>query len=89
MAKYEFTGETKIEFGIKFNRIRAVVAIAALGIAAGDLGGWVEKESKEDFMKLKKVAEAESRTLRCIMDSQVMQAGAEIVVKSVRIFPAT
>lgn len=43
--KYEFTGETKVEFGITLHRIRAVVAIAAIGVAAGDLGGWIEKES--------------------------------------------
>ena len=43
-AKYEFTGETKIELGVKLNRIRAVVAIAALEIVAGELGGWIESE---------------------------------------------
>ena len=43
--KYEFTGETKIEFGVKLHRIRALVAIAAIGVAMGDLGGWIEKES--------------------------------------------
>ena len=43
--KYEFTGETKVEFGITLHRIRAVVAIAAIDVAAGDLGGWIEKES--------------------------------------------
>jgi hypothetical protein len=43
--KYELTAETKIEFGIKLHRIRALVAIAAIGVAAGDLGGWIEKES--------------------------------------------
>ena len=42
--KYEFTGETKIEFGVKLHRIRALVAIAAIGVAAGDLGGWVGSE---------------------------------------------
>jgi hypothetical protein len=42
--KYEFTGETKIEFGVKLRRIRALVAIAAIGVAVGDLGGWIEKE---------------------------------------------
>ena len=43
--KYEFTGETKIEFGVTFKRIRALVAIAAFSVAAGDLGGWIEKEN--------------------------------------------
>ena len=43
-AKFEFTGETKVVFGVTLNRIRAVTAIAALGIAAGDLGGWIERE---------------------------------------------
>lgn len=42
--KYEFTGEVKIEFGVKLHRIRALVAIAAIGVAAGDLGGWIESE---------------------------------------------
>ena len=43
-AKFEFTGETKDYFGITLHRIRAVAAIVALGVAVGDLGGWVEKE---------------------------------------------
>ena len=43
-GRYEFTGETKIEFGIKLHRIRALVAIAAFGVAAGELGGWIEKQ---------------------------------------------
>ena len=43
-AKFEFTGETKDHFGITLHRIRAVAAIVALGVAVGDLGGWVEKE---------------------------------------------
>ncbi len=43
-AKFEFTGETKIFFGVTLNRIRAVAAIAAFGVAAGDLGGWIERE---------------------------------------------
>ena len=44
-AKFEFTGETKVHLGVTLHRIRAVAAIVAHGIAAGDLGGWVEKES--------------------------------------------
>jgi len=43
-TKYEFTGETKVVFGVTLNRIRAVTTIAAIGIAAGDLGGWIERE---------------------------------------------
>jgi hypothetical protein len=43
--KYEFTGETKIHVDVKLHRIRALVAIAAIGVAAGDLGGWIEKEA--------------------------------------------
>jgi carbonic anhydrase/acetyltransferase-like protein (isoleucine patch superfamily) len=43
-AKFEFTGETKVFFGVTLNRIRAVAAIAAFGVAAGDLGGWIERE---------------------------------------------
>ena len=43
--KYEFTGETKVEFGVTFKRIRALVAIASVGVNVGDVGGWVEKES--------------------------------------------
>ena len=42
--KYEFTGEVKIEFGVKLHRIRALVAMATIGVAVGDLGGWIEKE---------------------------------------------
>ena len=42
--KYEFTGETKDWLGTTLHRIRALVAIASLGVRAGDLGGWIEKE---------------------------------------------
>ena len=42
--KYEFTGETKVFFGVTLRRIRALTAIAALGVSVGDLGGWIEKE---------------------------------------------
>ena len=40
--KYEFTGEVKVSFGITLRRIRAVTAIGF--IAAGTLGGWIERE---------------------------------------------
>ena len=43
-AKFEATGETKVWLGIKLHRIRAVADIAALGIVAGAIGGWIEKE---------------------------------------------
>ena len=42
--KYEFTGETKVELGITFKRIRALVTRTKLGVKKGDLGGWIEKE---------------------------------------------
>ena len=41
--KFEATGETKQWLGVTLHRIRAVADIAALGIVAGTLGGWVEK----------------------------------------------
>ena len=41
--KYETTGETKDYFGITLHRIKAKIAIGV--IAAGTIGGWVEKES--------------------------------------------
>ena len=41
--KYEFTGETKIEFGVTFKRIRALVTIPGV-VVAGAIGGWVEDE---------------------------------------------
>ena len=41
--KYEATGETKLWLGVTLHRIRAVRDIAALGIVAGALGGWIEK----------------------------------------------
>ena len=44
-AKFEATGETKEWFGKTLHRIRAVVAIASLGVAAGELGGWIEHET--------------------------------------------
>ena len=43
--KFELTTETKIVFGIKLFRIRALKAIARINIKVGDLGGWVEKEN--------------------------------------------
>ena len=43
-AKFEATGETKEWFGRTLHRISAVADIAAIGIAAGTLGGWIEKE---------------------------------------------
>lgn len=46
--KYEFTGETKIFFGVKLKRIRATVAIEKYNIAAGELGGWIEGEKNLD-----------------------------------------
>ena len=44
-AKFEATGETKVVLGVTLHRIRAVAPIVALGVAAGALGGWIEKES--------------------------------------------
>lgn len=41
--KYRTTGETKNHFGITLHRIKAKIAIGV--IAAGTIGGWVEKES--------------------------------------------
>lgn len=43
--KYEFTGETKTVFGRTLHQIRALVAISALGVVAGDIGGWIEHEN--------------------------------------------
>ena len=47
MKKYEFTGETKVVFGITLHRIRALVDIRA-GVKAGAVGGWIEKEKNLD-----------------------------------------
>jgi len=41
--KFEATGETKVWCGVTLHRIRAKVAIGV--VAAGTLGGWIEKES--------------------------------------------
>ena len=38
--KYEFTGETKIEFGVTLRRIRR--------IDTGEAGGWIESETNLD-----------------------------------------
>ena len=46
--KYEFTGETKLRFGIILKRIRATAAIEKFNVAAGDLGGWIEDEKNLD-----------------------------------------
>ena len=42
MKKYEFTGETKDFCGVELHRIRALKDFG--DVAAGDLGGWIEKE---------------------------------------------
>lgn len=47
-AKYEATGETKVWLGVTLHRIRAVADIAALGIVAGTLGGWIAGEQNLD-----------------------------------------
>ena len=45
MKYYEFTGDTiEIAPGRTLKRIRAVAEIAALGVAAGQLGGYIEHE---------------------------------------------
>ena len=41
---YEFTGETKVEFGVTLRRIRAAdtfVTGGGITIQKGDLGGWI------------------------------------------------
>ena len=46
--RWEFTGETKIYFGITLKRIRAAVEFklkCGIVIAKGELGGWIERES--------------------------------------------
>ena len=48
MKKYELTTEVKVELGVTLHRIRALVDIVRHGVKAGDLGGWVEKESNLD-----------------------------------------
>ena len=46
--QWEFTGETKIRFGITLKRIRAAVGFrlkCGIVISKGELGGWIEKEA--------------------------------------------
>ena len=46
--RWEFTGETKIHFGITLKRIRAAIEFklkCGIVISKGKLGGWIEKES--------------------------------------------
>lgn len=42
--KYEFTGETKTFCGVELKRIRTLEDNTRYGVAAGDLGGWIESE---------------------------------------------
>ena len=42
--KYEFTGKVKVVGSLELRQIRALVAIAAIGVAVGDIGGWIESE---------------------------------------------
>ncbi len=46
-TKFEFTGETKVSFGITFKQIRALASFGA--VAAGEIGGWLEAESNLDI----------------------------------------
>ena len=41
--KFELTSETKVVFGRRLFRIRALIDVC-YGVKKGDLGGWVEKE---------------------------------------------
>ena len=46
--RWEFTGETKVRFGVTLKRIRAAVGFrlkCGIAISKGELGGWIEKES--------------------------------------------
>ena len=46
--RWEFTGETKVHFGITLKRIRASAEFklkCGIVISKGELGGWIEKES--------------------------------------------
>lgn len=47
MNKYEFTGETKVVFGVTVKQIRALVSIAGV-VSSGDVGGWIESEKNLD-----------------------------------------
>lgn len=42
--KYEFTGETKVVYGVTLRRIRALVTIAGV-VTSGDVGGWIQLEN--------------------------------------------
>ena len=41
-AKYEFTGETKIVFGVTLKQIRALISFGV--VAKGNVGGWIAEE---------------------------------------------
>ena len=45
MKKYELTDETKVFAGVTVHRIRALIDIPRYRVNAGDLGGFIEKES--------------------------------------------
>lgn len=40
--KYEFTGETKVVFGVTLQQIRAISDFGNIG--KGDVGGWIDSE---------------------------------------------
>ena len=45
MAKhFEFTGDERVFEEVTVHRIRALVDLPELNVAAGDVGGWVESE---------------------------------------------
>ena len=44
MKKYELTSNTKTIYGITLYQIKALTDIPSIGVKAGDLGGYIEKE---------------------------------------------
>lgn len=42
MIKYEFTGKTKVSFGVTLKQIVCVTAFSFISV--GDIGGWIQSE---------------------------------------------
>ena len=73
MKKYEFTGETKVEYGVILKRIRR--------LSNGELGGWIEKE--ENLSQISDSAWV-SGSARVFESAQVF--GSARVCESARVF---
>ena len=75
--KFDFTDETKIVNGVTLRRIRYLKSFADIG--AGDLGGWIEKETNLNVWGDAYVSgDAHVRGNACVWDDARVSGSAQI-----------